>query len=704
MKRVSWTFLSIFILFRIVYSSENLRIPKISNPPKIDGIFQENPEWSEALKIEDFVQFTPKEKGSPSEKTIFYIGYDRENLYMAFKCFDSEPGKIRATLTQRDQIFSDDWVIIFLDTFNEKRRAFALFVNPIGIQMDGIRTEEGGNENIDPSWDAVFYSRGRITNEGYEVEISIPFKSIRFPNKKEHCWGLFVGRNIPRKSELISFPAISRDIPSLLTQAAEILIEGEIERGRNIEIMPVFTSIKREGEKIDPEAGVNFKYGLSSNMILDFTFNPDFSHMEADAPQIDVNQRYALYWPEKRPFFLEGYEIFNHPSIDIVYTRRIIDPRLGGKITGKAGRFSIGYMTALDSKPTESLWEIKDAMGGEEKALFNIFRVKMDLYNESYLGLTFTDKEIDGSFNRVFGVDGQLKFKKNFYLVYQASLSKTLLGDEKSDYKPAYYLNTFYNSRYISAGLFYQAIHPEFEALAGFVNRNDYQKGGGWLSFSVYPQKKYLNEASVSINYQKYYDYGLNLPIEDALKTQLNFRIGDFNRLSFYFTNSMERYQEIDFRKKYGGFGLSSYLLKWVEIEGGMKLGEAILYDPENPYLGWNFSSYLWMQFKPMDRLRLGISYQKYEFWKERGGDLVLDYNVWRGKTEYQLHKNLSARLIVDYNHYYKEIYGSFLLSWILKPGIVFFAGYDTKYEKMEGSYQKSSGNIFIKFSYWWRI
>lgn len=704
MKRISYSFLSIFLLFGIVYSSENLKIPKISSPPKIDGIVQENPEWSEALKIEDFVQFTPKEKGKPSEKTIFYIGYDRENLYMAFKCFDSEPDKIRATLAQRDQIFSDDWIIIFIDTFNEKRRAFSFFVNPLGIQMDGVRTEEGGNDNIDPSWDTVFYSTGRITNEGYEVEISIPFKSIRFPNKKEHRWGLFIGRNIPRKPELISYPSISRDIPSLLTQAVEILIEGEIERGRNIEIMPVFTSIKRDGEKIDPEAGVNFKYGLSSNMILDFTFNPDFSHIEADAPQIDVNQRYALYWPEKRPFFLEGYEIFNHPSIDIVYTRRIIDPRLGGKITGKAGKFTIGYMTALDSKPTESLWEITDTKEGEEKALFNIFRVKMDLYNESYIGLTLTDKEIDGSFNRVFGLDGQLKFKKNFYLVYQTSLSKTFLGEGKSDYKPAYYFNTFYNSRYISAGLFYKAIHPEFEALAGFVNRNDYQKGGGWLSFSVYPQKKYLNQASASLSYQKYYDYEMNLPIEDALQTQLNFRIGDFNRLSFYFTNSMERYQETDFRKKYGGFELSSYLLKWVEIEGGMRIGEAILYDPENPYLGWNFLSYLWMQFKPIDRLRFGISYQKYEFWKERGGDVVFDYNVWRGKTEYQLHKNLSARLIVDYNHYYKEIYGSFLLSWILKPGIVFFAGYDTKYEKMELNYRKSTGNIFVKFSYWWRI
>ncbi len=704
MKRISYTMMSIFLLFLSLYSSETLKIPRISNPPKIDGSVEENPEWSEALKIEDFVQFTPKEKGVPSEKTIFYIGYDRENLYMAFKCFDSEPGKIRATLAQRDQVFSDDWILIFLDTFNEKRRAFTFLLNPFGIQMDGIRIEEGGSDNIDTSWDTVFYSNGRITKEGYEVEIKIPFKSIRFPNKKDNRWGLFLGRNIPRKSELISYPAISRDIPSLLTQAVEILVEGEIERGRNIEIMPVFTSIKREGEKIDPEAGVNFKYGLSSNIILDFTFNPDFSHIEADAPQIDVNQRYALYWPEKRPFFLEGYEIFNHPSIDIVYTRRIIDPRWGGKITGKAGRFTIGYMSAMDSKPTESLWEIVDAKGGDEKALFNIFRLKMDLYKEAYFGLTFTDKEIDGSFNRVFGVDGQLKFKKNFYFVYQATLSNTSIGEEKSNYKPAYFINTFYNSRYISGGLSYKAIHPEFEAFSGFINRKDYHKFGGWLSFSVYPQKKFLNQASAYISYQRYYDYEMNYQIEDALQTQIDFSIGDFNRLALSFTNSMERYQDIDFRKKYGGLSLTSYLLKWLEIEAGMRLGEGILYDPENPYLGWNFSSFLWTQFKPMERVRIGVSYQKYEFWKERGGEVVLDYNVWRGRAEYQLHKNLSTRIIVDYNHYYKELYGSFLLSWILKPGIVFFAGYDSKYEKTEGIYKKSTGNIFVKFSYWWRI
>ncbi|MGQ9617749.1 MAG: DUF5916 domain-containing protein [Candidatus Aminicenantia bacterium] len=699
------TILSIILLFSISYSSEQFKIPKLSNPPKIDGKIQENSEWKEAIKIENFLQLTPKEGGAPSERTFFYIGYDKENLYMAFKCFDSEPRKIRATLTQRDRVFSDDWVLILIDTFNEKRRAFAFFVNPFGIQMDGISIEEGGSQNFDFSWDAVFYSEGRITREGYEIEVSIPFKSIRFPNKNEHRWGLFIGRNIPRKPELITYPAISRNTPSLLIQSSEIIIEGEIERGRNIEIMPVFTSIKRSEEKIDPEAGINFKYGISSNIIMDFTFNPDFSHIEADSPQIDVNQRYALYWPEKRPFFLEGSEIFNHPSINIVYTRRIIDPRWGGKITGKAGKFTFGYISALDINPTESLWEITEKEGGGgEKALFNVFRAKMDLWKEAYLGFTFTDKEIDGLYNRVVGLDGQLKFRNNFYLVYQAILSNTFLGEKRSINKPAYFLNAFYNSKYLSGGFSYKAVHSEFEALAGFVNRTDYQRGEGWISLSLYPEKKYLSQVSTFLKYQKYYDYNLDNPIEDALTSQIDFRIGDFNSLSVYFINSMEKYENINFRKKYGGLQLSTYLIKWVEIEGGVRLGESIFYDPENPYLGWFFSGYIWTQFKPFDRLRFDLSFQKYRFLKERKGELVLDYDVLRMKTEYQFHKNLSARFIIDYNHFYKKIYGNFLLSWILKPGIVFFVGYDTNYEQMDSLYKKSSGSIFFKFSYWWRI
>ena len=213
-------------------SQEALPIPRFSHAPKIDGIL-ENPLWDkEALKIENFVQFTPKENGTPSEKTIAYIGYDYKNLYLAFRCYDSESRKIRASVTNRDNCMDDDWIAIFLDTFNEKRRAFSFIINPIGVQMDLIRTEEGGNDRMDASWDTVFYSDGKIDENGYTVEMAIPFKSIRFPDDENKVWGVLLGRSIARKGEIIIWPPISRNIPGFLAQEREIVIQGKVEKGK----------------------------------------------------------------------------------------------------------------------------------------------------------------------------------------------------------------------------------------------------------------------------------------------------------------------------------------------------------------------------------------------------------------------------------------------------------------------------------------
>ncbi|MDH5742499.1 MAG: carbohydrate binding family 9 domain-containing protein, partial [Candidatus Aminicenantes bacterium] len=173
---------------------ESVNIPKFSKPPKIDGTL-DNPLWEEqALKIEDFIQFAPKEKGAPTQKTVAYAGYDQKNLYIAFRCYDSEPEKIRASITNRDNIIDDDWVAVFVDTFNEKRRAFSFIINPLGVQFDAIRTEEGGNDRMDESWDTVFYSDGKMDDGGFTVEMAIPFKSIRFPDEENKVWNLFLGR------------------------------------------------------------------------------------------------------------------------------------------------------------------------------------------------------------------------------------------------------------------------------------------------------------------------------------------------------------------------------------------------------------------------------------------------------------------------------------------------------------------------------
>ncbi|MBE0460676.1 MAG: carbohydrate binding family 9 domain-containing protein [Candidatus Aminicenantes bacterium] len=696
-----------FLSLSFVFSQERkIKIPLLSSSPKIDGILDENLWENEALKIKDFFQFQPKEKSEPSEKTIAYVGHDKENLYLAIRCFDSNPDRIKVSVTNRDTPLKDDTVYIYLDTFNEKRRAFVFGFNPIGVQIDGIFFDEGGSQSTKTDWDAVFFSNGQINEQGYIVEAAIPFKSLRFPAKEEIIWGMIIERNIPRKGELITWPSRSRDISGVLVQSAQINIGGKIERGRNIEIIPAFTSLKRDKEGIDPQAGVNFKYGLTSDLVIDATLNPDFSHIEADAPQIDINQRYALYWNEKRPFFLEGKEIFDTP-INIIYTRRIIDPILGGKITGKIGKLSFGFITSLDQNPTESLWEISGPTESVEKsAFFNIFRAKYDLFNESYVGFSLTDKEInDGSYNRVFGIDGQFKWRKNFYFNYQAAGSETKFPDRTTDIVSAFYGSFRYSSRNLGFGLGFESIHPDFEASSGFIGRTDYKKINSLASYTIYPGKKYLSRIIPSIEYSKYFDFNNNA-IEENFTIRLRFMATLNSRINFIFTpSSMESYANIDFKKKRFGICSGYYLIKWAEFGLSLWTGDSIRYDPANPYLGWSNTISPWINFKPLSQLQLRFDFNKNTFWKKRGGKLVYDYNILRQKTTYQITKEISVRTILDYNHYYKKIYGSFLLSYILRPGAVVFLGFDDNFQRDEfRDYVRTNRSVFIKFSYWWRI
>lgn len=693
----------------LISSSETaIDIPRLKQSPKIDGIL-DNPIWEkQALAIQDFTQFTPKEKGTPTQKTIAYLGYDQKNLYVAFRCLESDRRKIRASITSRDNIIDDDWVAVFLDTFDEKRRAFAFLLNPLGIQLDAIRTEEGGNDRMDESWDTVFYSDGKIDKEGYTVEIAIPFKSIRFPDEEEKVWNVFIGRSIARSGEIVTWPPLSREIPGLICQSQPMVVKGHVEKGKNFEIMPILTSLKNKGEKIDAQPGINFKWGVSSDLTLDLTLNPDFSHIEADAPQIDINQRYALYYPEKRPFFLEGMEIFQFPSdgLNLVYTRRINDPVGGAKLTGKVGRFTYGLLSALDADPTESLWEVSHSAGGrDQNALFNVFRMKADVFKESYIGLSLTDKEIDGSYNRVAAVDGQLKFNNKFFITFQAAGSKTEAGQRETEIVPALYAQFMYFSKYAGAGAWWKSIHPDFEASSGFVNRVDYKGYGVFSYFSVYPQKQYLNQIQLSLSAGVRDAYFDDIVQDRWVRANLQFRFTEFNQMFLSYENELERYGEMDFNKNSVSVEAQNNLIQWMPFGFVFQSGSSIYYDPEEAFLGWSNIYGIFVELKPNKRLRLGVEFTKQTFLKNRGGDLVFDYNVLRTRTTYQLSKTLSLRAIVDYNHFYKEIYGSFLISFVLKPGTVFFLGVDNDLLRGEtGRYGQENYSVFLKFSYWLRM
>jgi len=687
-------------------AKELIEIPKLSEVPLIDGILDDSTWMDKALKIEGFLQMSPKEKGEPSERTVAYIGYDEDNLYMAFRCYDSQPSRIRASVTNRDQSFEDDWVMIMLDTYNEKQRAFGFMINPLGVQIDFLRLESGGEGGMDTSWDMVFKSEGKIDGQGYVVEMAFPFKSLRFPDKKEQVWGVVIGRSIPRRGELITWPELSRDIPGLLTQAAEIRLSDEVKKGKNIEVMPIFTSLKTKDSNVDPEVGMNFKWGISSNLTLDMTANPDYSHIEADAPQLEANQRFALYYPEKRPFFLEGTEIFRFPEMQLVYTRRIIDPVVGGKLTGKVGRFTYGLLTAYDENPTENLWEVSD---GEEvrndNALFNIFRLKADVFNESYLGFCLTDKKINGSFNRVAGVDGRFKFKKRFFFSFQAVASKTKYRGNETAVAPALFSELNYIAKYWGGGLYWESRHPDFEAASGFVNRVDYRTFGGFTFFNLYPQKPFLNQVHLSVSSGRRFEYFRDVLVDQWVKGSATLRLTELSRIGISYSNSMERYAGVDFYKNSFSAEGSVDFIGWLPFRFLFFTGDSVFYDPDDPFLGYSTIYGLGLNFKPNRKFRLGLELQKQTLWKRRGGEEVFDYNVIRNRLTYQISRTLSLRTILDYNHFEKQLYGSFLFSWILQPGSVFFLGVDNDLFRNElGHYTQASYSVYIKFSYWWRL
>jgi len=691
---------------------EPLEIPRLSHAPKIDGVL-DNPVWEEeALRIDAFVQLSPKENGVPTEKTVAYLAHDEKNLYVAFRAFDSQASKVRCSITKRDGCMEDDWVFLFIDTFNEKRRAFSFLLNPAGVQMDMMRIEEGGSDNMDDSWDTVFFSEGKVDDEGYTVEAAIPFKSLRFPNDDIKTWNIVLGRNLPRTGEIIMHPTFSRQIPGLLTQGQPFVIRGAVERSRNVEVMPFVTSLTRGGETVEGrkfafEPGANFKLGLSSNTTLDLTANPDFSQIEADEPQIDYNLRYALRYNEKRPFFLEGMEIFNSPEIETVYTRQISDPIFGAKASGKSGRFTYGLLSAYDMHPTESLWEIPDGGSATKtRAFSNIFRTKADVGSGSYIGFTMTDKELGGgNWNRLGGLDGQLRFKDRVFFNFQALASKSSAEGERTSLAPGLYGELYYTNKHWTLGGYYKAIHPEFQAALGFVNRTDYSTVGGFASYRIFPDKKYLNQVQLRLQAGRTEGYADSATQNTWIRPQVQFRLTEFNQVFVMFETGLERFAGVEFKKQMLSIESQILFISWMPLFFYFETGDSINYDPDDAFLGYSNTYGVSVVFKPSKRLQLGTDLSKQTFWRSAGGERLWDYNVVREKATYQFSKTLSFRAIVDYNFFYKEAFGSLLASWVLRPGTVFFVGFDNNYLRDElGHLIRDNYNVFVKFSYWWRL
>jgi hypothetical protein len=402
------------------------RIPRVDDPGvRIDGRLDE-PAWGSAAVLTGFTQSAPAEGIPASERTEVLVFYTPRELFIGIRAHASDPSRLRSTLAERDQITSDDHVRILLDTFHDRRRAFAFFVNPLGIQQDGTFSD-GRGFSYTP--DFVFDSRGRLTGQGYEVEIRIPLRSIKFPSGGTQTWGMNVIRVSPSAGAEESWAPRSRNQPAELVSSGVLSGIQGLRPGRLVEVNPTFTA-RREGTTradgfsrgpTEPDVGVNLKYGITSELTLDATLNPDFSTVEADADQITVNERFALSLSEKRPFFLEGADLFSTPET-LVYTRSIVAPAAGARVTGKVGALNLAWLGAVDDAPRENPARYAPE---PDRAWFQIGRLRRDVGQGSTVGLLATSRVVGGAFNHVAAADARFRFGRAYTLGAQLGGSWT---------------------------------------------------------------------------------------------------------------------------------------------------------------------------------------------------------------------------------------------------------------------------------------
>jgi hypothetical protein len=431
--------------------------------------------WAAAARLHGFTQYEPLEGVAASQRTEVRVLVTDDAVYFGVEAFDDTPGGIRSTLAKRDGFGrTDDYVRFVLDTFNDQRRAFVFQVNPQGVQGDGLWVEGQGGRGDPIDWnpDFLWESAGHVADDRYVVELKVPLKSLRFPAAPVQDWGLQVQRTIQRNGYESSWAPRSNASANQLAQSGRITGLRGLDPGLFMEVNPVLTgsrvgswdgdldTFRRDAASGD--FGLNVTYGLTSNLTLDGTYNPDFSQVEADAGQITANERFAIRLPEKRPFFLEGTDVFNMPA-QLVYTRSVGSPVGAAKLSGKVGSFSVAYLGAVDQVGTDL---------GTDRPVVNLMRVKRDLGESSTVGAVYTDRTQPGaSFNRVMGADGRFVLGGRYTVEVMAAGSADGTTDEATEWGSMMVANFRRSGRNLSLSGSFEDVGETFHAGSGFIRR-----------------------------------------------------------------------------------------------------------------------------------------------------------------------------------------------------------------------------------------
>jgi len=696
-------------------TNDPLKPLRTDHPPVIDGIL-DDPVWQEAPYVTDFKTFVPDFGQDMVEKTKRYVAYDAENIYFAFKCYDSQPDKIKAAVSARDNVRPDDWVCINLDSFNDQQSLYAFYVNPLGIQGDSRYS--GGTEDL--SVDIVWYSAGRIDDEGYAIEIRIPLKSIRFSNKNPVEMSIFFERRISRRSEQGSYPPLDPAMGMAFLPQMKPMVFYDLKNYTLFELLPAITYSNRlvhsEGKMMTDERQGDFsltsKYGFTPQLVLDGTYNPDFSQVESDAGQVDVNLRYQLYFSEKRPFFLEGNENFNvaatghyDPVRSVVHTRTIVDPLAGVKLSGKIGKKNmLASIYAMD--------ELNRADELGDYAHFAILRYKRALNEDSFIGGIYTGRELKNHSNRVAGLDGMLRITKSSMLTYHGLFSQTREGNE-SDNKDgqAVSVNYNYNTRNLNYNLGFINVSENFNAEAGYIRRTGLTVINGMFQPNFYPEWDSIRRINLNLITWQSKDHPSGL-WETFNQASLSVLLWRNSRITFESNHSNEVYLNERFKTSGTQISGSSQFTKAFFFSLNFNHSKAVYYSSD-PYQGKSNRASVAVIYQPSEKIKTEFRYTYSNF----KGDLIsendYDYSIFRTKLTYQVNRYLFFRGIVEYNDYNREMLSDILASFTYIPGTVIHIGYGSLHEKIRwrndrylesDRFLQTRRGFFFKASYLWRI
>jgi len=674
---------------------------RVSRPPALEDYLsgavvsrdarELGPVW-----IEDFRQRDPGDGTPASAETAAYVTYDEANLYVVFVCRD-DPTKVRARIAKREGISGDDAVLVYLDTFHDRQRAYLFMTNPRGVQLDGIITE-GQSDNY--SFDAVWHSEGRLTETGYAVRLVIPFRSLRFSSAPSQTWGIALGRIIRRNNEKSYWPYITKRVKGFVPQFGALRGLTDISPGRNIQFSPYTTMARARFLDQDVPAfrsvgdrrvGLDAKVVLHDALTVDATLNPDFSQVETDDPQVTVNQRFEVFFPEKRPFFIENAGYFETP-LNLLFSRRIVDPGAGIRVTGKVGRWAVGGIAINDREPGRV--PSPDPLAGS-RAGVGALRVQREIGKESTVGLLITDRELDGSRDRALSVDTRWKLGRNWALTGQLvqSDSRALNGERSSGVGALARLDR--DGRHFDYSGSYLQLDPEFTTALGFVPRSGIRQTEQKWQYRWRPAGRAVLNYGPAVNVLFVWDPAGVLQ-DRELAGEFAVELRGASEIKLERTEAFELFDGLRFRPHRTKATLASEVIKWVAADASYEWGTAVNHDPAaglDPFLGRAAETEVKLTLRPTPRLRIDNAYIHSRL-NTGSGRRVFTERLLRGKVNYQFSRALSVRMIVDYKAEggdttladvddERRWRGDLLLTYLVNPGTALYVGYFDNYQNL---------------------